>query len=155
MIAVVLASLGFSTPSTAQDSPWESLDPTHPNFVSAGVGATTGVLGIRYSRSLGNSPVLVGLGAGLDGITPYVELTKTDGRLEDRQTYVGVGFWVGWGDQSRTGSLLFAFGQRKWLGQDWRMYIDYGVSIVPPLWGQTNLGLMVFAFPRLQVGLTF
>ena len=155
LAAIVLISVGIPTHGDAQDSPWEAFDPSHPNFVSIGGGATSGFLGVRYSRSLGSSPALIGIGVGLDGITPYVEIARAKGRLEDLQAYFGLGFWIGWGDQSHTGFLVLDFGHRRWLGQKWRWYVDYGASIVPPLWGETHLGLLTFAYPRLQMGVTF
>lgn len=152
---VILLALIPAVAGQAQDSPWEAYDPTHPNFVALGIGGNAGLVGVRYARSLGASPFFAGIGMGLDGVTPYVEAARAKGVFEDSQTYVSLGLWAGWREYANTGSLLVTFGQRMWFFGNWRLFMDYGLSFMPPLWGETNLGLMTFAFPSLQVGFTF
>ncbi len=141
--------------SAAQDpSPLEQWDPNHTHFLAIGLGANTATLGVRFTESIGSSPVLLGVGVGRDGVTPYAEVALGSGFFSDCQSYFGLGTWIGWGSLRNSGSLLIEFGQRLWM-RNQRVFTDFGLAVVPPLWGKPNLGMSSLAFPRFQVGFTF
>jgi hypothetical protein len=139
----------------AQDpSPLEQWDPVHTHFLAVGIGANTASIGVRFAESIGSSPVLLGLGVGRDGVTPYAEIALGSGFFGDCQSYFGLGAWIGWGSFKDSGSLLIEFGQRLWM-RNQRVFTDVGLAMVPPLWGEPDLGMSSLAFPRVQLGFTF
>ena len=156
MIRVLLLLwLASTTRLAAQGpSPLEAWDPSHPHSLAIGVGANTATLGVRYAYSIGSSPVLLGIGAGRDGVTPYAEIAFGSWFFSDCQSYFGVGTWIGWGSMKGSGSLLIEFGQRLWMSNQ-RLFTDIGLAMVPPLWGNPDLGMSTLAFPRVQFGFTF
>jgi hypothetical protein len=140
---------------TAQDpSPLEQWDPNHTHAFAVGFGANTASLGVRFAESIGSSPVLIGVGVGREGVTPYAEIALGSGFFSDCQSYFGLGAWIGWGSLKNSGSLLIEFGQRLWM-KNQRVFTDVGLAMVPPLWGKPSLGMSTLAFPRVQVGFTF
>jgi hypothetical protein len=132
----------------------EQWDPSHTHFIAVGLGANTASLGMRFAESIGSSPILLGLGVGRDGVAPYAEIALGSGFVGDCQSYFGLGTWIGWGPLKNSGSLLIEFGQRLWM-RNQRLFTDFGLAMVPPLWGKPNLGMSSLAYPRVQVGFTF
>jgi hypothetical protein len=152
LIVGMIVVFGFWACRSATAQVWEARDRVHPHALSLGVGSSVGVLGIRYTHAIGNTPLAAGLGVGAGAAIPQIEMVLGP---EGTQHYLGIGLMVGWaGTLRNTGTLTIELGRRQWFSDE-RTYFDVGLAFLPSLWGEPDFGLLGIAFPRGQFGFTF
>ena len=145
--------LGAMTSAHAQ-APWHwrSWSDGPRNTVLAGVGVNTAVIGARYSRNLGDSPLAVGVGAGTAGYATYVELTAPFEPVWGAFPYIGAGVLVSWDPRHDRTTPILEIGARGWLGRSRRFFTDAGFGAAP---GRMDLAVWAMVFPHLQIGVAF
>ena len=131
---------------------WEPRDPSRPFTLAVGPAVNSGGLGGRLTYRVGNSPMSVGLGVGILGFTPQLDVVFG---ANETQSYLGIGILVGYaGTVRETGTLTIDIGRRQWMANE-RSFFDFGITVLPTLWGEPNWGLLALGCPRAQIGFTF
>jgi len=131
---------------------WRAWNRDRPNTLLVGLGANSGLAGLRYGRTLGDTPVGLGLGLSSEGYVPYLEITAADGFASSHHAYVGIGELIGWDKRTRPAPLV-EFGDRIWMGRGKRVFTELGMAFIQ--FRDSPWFVLPLVFPHVQVGVAF
>ena len=151
MFATMSAILPGQSPGQAPWQ-WRAWNRERPNTLLVGLGANSGLAGLRYGRTLGDTPLGLGLGVSSEGYVPYLEITAADGFPSSQHVYVGIGELIGWDKRTRAAPLI-EFGDRIWLGRSKRVFTELGVAFIQ--FRDSPWFVLPLVFPHVQVGMAF
>ena len=131
---------------------WRAWNADNPNILVAGLGANAGLAGLRYARTVGDTPLSIGLGVSPEGYAPYLEVSPSDGFASSYHFYGGIGALFDWRKGRQSAPFLELGGRWSW-GRSRHLFGELGLGVIQ-FRGSPWL-LLPLVHPHAQVGIAF
>ena len=163
-----VALLMRATTSLRAQLEWPGPEPGEPTrAITVGLAMNHGLAGLGFDQAIPRTPLVVGLGAGIDGYAAHLDLGLPKLRLPEAlpspsdndiraEPYASVGFLVmpPHNEYAAGGAWLFEGGVRGWPRARRGFYFDTGIGVMRRAYGDVGMLPLLLSF-RLLAGVAF
>jgi hypothetical protein len=131
---------------------WRAWNAENPNILVGGLGANAGLAGLRYARTVGDTPFSLGLGVSSEGYAPYLEVTPSDGFASSYHVYGGIGALFDWRKGRQAAPFLELGGRWSW-GRSRHLFGELGLALIQ--FRDSPWLVIPLLHPHVQAGIAF